>query len=216
MSDIMKLKETTGAGVLECKKALDEVGGDFEKAVALLREKGKASAAKKSASNRIASEGAIGVYDHQGKGNIVVMVEINSETDFAAKSEPFQELLKDVAMQIAATNPLYLCEADVPSAVIENEKEILLKQAVNEGKKPEVAQKMVEGRVSKFYKENCLLNQEFVKDGSKTIKDIVAETIAKIGEKLTIRRFVRYEVGEGLEKKEENFAEEVAKQTQAK
>ena len=213
MSDIMKLKEMTGAGVLDCKKALDESKGNIEKAVAVLREKGKAAAAKKE--TRIAAEGSVGSYIHMG-GKIGVMVEINCETDFAAKSDQFKELVKNVAMHIAAANPLYLDESEVPTAELEKEKEILKKQAENEKKPAAVIEKMVEGRVKKYYKDICLLHQEFVKDPSKSIKDVVTETVATIGEKITVRRFVRYEMGEGLAKKEENFAEEVAKQVAKK
>lgn len=211
MSDIMKLKNTTGAGILDCKKALDECKGDFEKAVAFLREKGKATAAKKA--DRIAAEGAVGSYIHMG-GKIGVMVEVNCETDFAAKSDQFQELVKNIAMHIAAANPRYVNETEVPMGELEAEKAILKKQALNEGKPVAVVEKMVDGRVKKFYKDVCLVHQEYVKDPSKTINDVVTEAIAKIGEKITIRRFVRYEMGEGLEKREDNFAEEVAKQSE--
>lgn len=211
MSDIMKLKEKTGAGVLDCKKALEETKGNFDKAIELLREKGKASAAKKA--DRIAAEGVVASYIHLG-GKIGVLLEVNCETDFAAKSEKFNELVKNIAMHIAAANPLYVDETSVPAAELEKEKEILAKQAQtqNAGKPAAVIEKMVEGRIKKYLKEICLVEQEFVKDPSKTIKDVVVDAIATIGEKITIRRFVRYEMGEGLQKKEENFAEEVAKQ----
>jgi len=210
MSDIMKLKEATGAGVLDCKKALDETKGDYEKAVALLREKGKAKALKKGSSDRIACEGMVGSYIHMG-GKIGVLVEINCETDFAQKSEHFNQLVKDVAMHIAAANPKYVTADEVPASVLEKEKEILKKQAMEEGKPAAIAEKMVEGRVKKYYQDYCLMDQPFVKDGSKTIKDIVNETIAFVGEKITIRRFVRYEMGEGIEKPKEDFAAEVSK-----
>ncbi len=210
MSDIMKLKEATGAGVLDCKKALDETKGDYEKAVALLREKGKAKALKKGSSDRIACEGMVGSYIHMG-GKIGVLVEINCETDFAQKSEHFNQLVKDVAMHIAAANPKYVTASEVPASVLEKEKEILKKQAMEEGKPAAIAEKMVEGRVKKYYQDYCLMDQPFVKDGSKTIKDIVNETIAFVGEKITIRRFVRFEMGEGIEKPKEDFAAEVSK-----
>lgn len=213
MSDIMKLKNTTGAGVLDCKKALEEAKGDFDKAAAILREKGKASAAKKA--DRIAAEGIVASYIHMG-GKIGVLVEVNCETDFAAKSDQFTTLVKDVAMHIAASNPQYVDETEVPTGELEKEKEFLKKQAAKEGKPANVVEKMVEGRVKKYYQDICLLHQQFVKDPSKTIKEIVTEAIATIGEKITIRRFVRYEMGEGLAKREENFAEEVAKQTAKK
>ena len=210
MSDIMKLKEATGAGVLDCKKALDETKGDYEKAVALLREKGKAKALKKGSSDRVACEGVVGSYIHMG-GKIGVLVEINCETDFAQKSDQFNQLVKDVAMHIAAANPKYVNSSEVPASVIEKEKEILKKQAMEEGKPAAIAEKMVEGRVKKYYQDYCLMDQPFVKDGSKTIKDVVNETIAFVGEKITIRRFVRFEMGEGIEKPKEDFAAEVSK-----
>jgi len=210
----MKLKAVTGAGLMDCKAALAEVKEDFDKAVALLREKGKAIAAKKEGSDRINSEGAVFTYNHMG-GKIAVMVEVNCETDFAAKSDQFQELGKNIAMHIAAASPTYLDETQVPTAELDAEKEILKKQAIAEGKPAAVVEKMVEGRVKKYYGDICLVHQAFVKDPAKTIKDVVGEAIATIGEKITIRRFVRYQMGEGLEKKEENFAEEVAKQQAA-
>ena len=209
MSDIMKLKDMTGAGVLDCKKALEEVKGDLEKAATLLRERGKAAAAKKE--SRIAAEGVVASYIHMG-GKIGVLLEVNCETDFAAKSDKFQQLVKDIAMHIAASNPQYLDETAVPTAELDKEKEILRKQAANEKKPAAVIEKMVEGRVKKYYADICLVHQAFVKDPSKTIKDIVVDAIATIGEKITIRRFVRYEMGEGLAKRDDNFAEEVTKQ----
>lgn len=215
MSDIMKLKEATGAGVLDCKKALDETKGDYEKAVALLREKGKAKALKKGNSDRIAAEGVVGSYIHMG-GKIGVLVEINCETDFAQKSDQFNQLVKDVAMHIAAANPKYVNSSEVPAAVLDHEKEILKKQAMEEGKPAAIAEKMMEGRIKKYYQDYCLMDQPFVKDGSKTITDVVNETIAFVGEKITIRRFVRYEMGEGIEKPKEDFAAEVSKTIQSK
>jgi len=210
MQDIMKLKNTTGAGIGDCKKALEECKGDFDNAVAYLREKGKAAAAKKA--DRIAAEGACFSYVHLG-GKIAVLLEINCETDFAAKAEQFQELGKNVAMHIAASNPLYLDESQVPTAELEREKEILRAKAANDKKPAAVIEKMLEGQVKKYYGDICLVHQPYVKDSSKTIKDVVTETVAAIGEKISIRRFIRYEMGEGLEKKSENFADEVAKIT---
>ena len=207
MSDIMKLKNTTGAGIKDCKEALDECKGDFEKAVAFLREKGKATASKKA--DRIAAEGSVGLYSHFGK--IGVMVEVNCETDFAAKSEQFQDLVKNIAMQIAASNPLYVDESQVPTAELEAEKEILRNKARAEKKPDAIIEKMLEGQVKKYYGDVCLVHQSYVKDPSKTIKDVVIEATAAIGEKISIRRFVRYEVGEGIEKKADDFAAEVAK-----
>ena len=200
----------TGAGMMDCKKALVETNGNIEEAVKYLREKGIAKAAKKM--DRIASEGIIASYIHGGR--IGVIVEINSETDFVAKNTEFQEFGKDIAMQVAAANPLYVRIEDVPADAIEKEKEILRNQALNEGKPAQIVDKMVEGRIAKYYKEVCLLEQPFIKDPDKTIDQLLKEKIAVIGENLSIRRFSRFEVGEGLEKKQENFAEEVAKQLQ--
>jgi len=213
MSDIMKLKNATGAGIMDCKEALKAAKDNFEKAVEILREKGKASAAKKA--DRIAAEGVVASYIHMG-GKIGVLLEVNCETDFAAKSDQFTTLVKDISMHIAASNPQYLDEAAVPAAVLEKEKDFLAKQSAKEGKPAGVIGKMVEGRIKKYLAEICLVHQPFVKDPSKTIQDIVTEAIATIGEKITIRRFVRYEMGEGLAKREENFAKEVAKQSAKK
>ena len=210
--EIMKLKEVTGAGIKNCKEALEACKGDFEKAVAFLREKGKASFEKKAAT-REAADGAVGVYSHFGK--IGVMVEINCETDFAAKTEDFQTLVKDVAMQIAASNPPYVNETEVPTKELDKEREVLRKKAKAEKKPDNIIEKMLEGQVKKYYADVCLVYQPFVKDPSKTIKDVVTEVGAKIGEKISIRRFVRFELGEGIEKKQENFAEEVKKASKA-
>lgn len=205
---VKELREITSAGMLDCKKALVETNGDVEAAVTLLREKGLAKAAKKA--GRLASEGIISSYIHGGR--IGVIVEVNSETDFVAKNAEFQEFARDVAMQVAASNPLYVKREEVPASVIDAEKEILRTQALNEGKPEKIVDRMVEGRIEKYYKQNCLMEQAFIKDPDKTIELLLNEKIAKIGENLSIRRFARFEVGEGLEKKEENFAEEVAKQ----
>lgn len=205
---VKELREKTSAGMMDCKKALMEADGDMEKAVEVLREKGLAKAAKKS--GRIAAEGLVESYIHGGR--IGVLVEVNSETDFVAKNDEFKQFVKDIAMQIAASNPLYIRREEIPEEVIQKEKDILKAQALNEGKPEKIVDKMVEGRIEKYYKEVCLLEQPFIKDPDQTIQDLLNEKIAKIGENIAIRRFVRYEVGEGLEKKEENFAEEVAKQ----
>ena len=205
---IKELRDKTKAGMLDCKKALESADGDLEKAIDALRKKGLASAAKKS--DRTASEGIVTSYIHGDR--IGVLVEINSETDFVSKNEEFQQFAKDVAMQIAAQNPQFVDVDDVPANVVEKEKEILKEQALNEGKPEKIVEKMVEGRIKKFYKEICLMEQPYIKDPDKTIKELLKEKIAKIGENIVIRRFTRYEVGEGIEKKEENFAEEVAKQ----
>lgn len=205
---VKELREKSGVGMLDCKKALAETDGDIEKAIDLLREKGLASAAKKA--GRLASEGIVESYIHGGR--IGVLLEVNSETDFVAKTPEFQEFVKDVAMQIAASAPKYVSREEVPADEIERERQVLIQQAMNEGKPENIAEKMVEGRLNKFFQQICLLEQTFIKDGDKTIEALLNEKISKIGENLKIRRFVRFEVGEGLEKKEENFAEEVAKQ----
>ena len=211
--DVAKLRQQTGVGMMECKKALTEANGDFEKAIVILRERGLKAVDKKQ--SRIASEGLVASYIHMG-GKIGVLVEVNCETDFVAKSDDFQVLVKDIAMHIAAANPKYVSEAEVDPAELESEREILRVQALNEGKPANIVEKMIEGRIKKFYEDVCLLNQPFVKDSSKTIKDILTEATLKIGEKISIRRFVRYELGEGLEKRNDNLAEEVAKQMAGK
>lgn len=207
-SMVKELREMTSAGMLDCKKALEEKDGNMDEAVKLLREKGLAKAAKKS--DRIAAEGIVASYIHGGR--VGVIVEINSETDFVAKNAEFQEFAKDVAMQIAASNPKFVAREEVPTAELEAEQEILRNQALNEGKPANIVDKMVVGRVEKYYKEVCLLEQSFIKNPDITIQDLLNEKMSKIGEKLSIRRFSRFEVGEGIEKKTENFAEEVAKQ----
>lgn len=207
-AQVKELRERTGAGMLDCKNALVETNGDLEKAIVLLREKGLSQAAKKS--GRIAAEGLVDAYIHGGR--IGVLIEVNSETDFVAKTDEFKEFVRDMAMQVAASNPKYVSIEDVPEEEVEKEKEILIHQVVNEGKPEHVASKIVEGRLGKFYEQVCLLEQPFIREPSIKVKDLLNEKIAKIGENIKIRRFVRYEVGEGLEKREENFAEEVAKQ----
>lgn len=207
--DIKTLRARTQAGMMDCKNALEANGGDMDKAAQWLREKGMAAAAKKE--GRIASEGIVECYIHMG-GKIGVMVELNCETDFVAKGEKFKELAHNIAMQIAAFKPLFVSSADVDSETLENERKIYLAQAMNEGKPEAVAQKIVEGRIQKYFKEVCLLDQEYFKEPGQTIRDLINESILAIGEKITIRRFVRYEMGEGLEKRKDNFAEEVAKQ----
>ena len=207
-SDVAKLRAMTGVGMMDCKKALTETNGDMDKAVDYLREKGLAPAAKKA--DRIAAEGVVGSYIHMG-GKIGVLVEVNCETDFVAKSDKFQALVKDIAMQIAAAKPLYVSEAEVPAEELEKEKEILTAQAKNEGKPEAIIAKMVEGRLKKYYADFCLLDQPFVKDSDKTVQQIINEAILSIGEKISVRRFTRYEMGEGLEKRKDNLAEEIAK-----
>lgn len=207
-SDIATLRAQTGAGMMDCKKALTESNGDMEKAQIWLREKGMAAAAKKA--GRIAAEGVVASYIHMG-GKIGVLVEVNCETDFVARSDNFQAFVKDVAMQIAAAKPLYVTRDEVPAEVLEQEKEILKQQALNEGKPANIVERMVEGRIKKYYEDFCLMDQAFVKDPSKTITTLTNEATLQIGEKISIRRFTRYEMGEGLEKRVDNLAEEVAK-----
>lgn len=206
---VRELREMTGAGMMECKKVLEEANGDKEKAAELLRERGVVKAAKKA--GRIAAEGLVESYIH-GDGRIGVLVEVNIETDFAAKNPEFREFVKDVAMQIAAAKPEYVRREEVPADVIEKEMEIMKAQAINEGKPEAVAEKIVAGKIDKYYSEVCLLEQDFVKDPDKTVQQVLTEKISSIGENITIRRFVRFERGEGIQKKEENFAEEVMKQ----
>ena len=212
--DVMDLRDRTGVGMMDCKKALTATDGDMDKAIEYLREKGIATAAKKQ--SRIASEGIVDSYIHLG-GKVGVLVEVNCETDFVARGEQFKNFVHDVALQIAAAKPSYVNKEEVPAAEVEHEKEILKAQALNEDKPKPLAiiEKMVEGRVNKYYKEVCLMEQDFVKDPSKTITQLLNETISSIGEKITIRRFVRYEMGEGLEKKVDNFAEEINAQVAA-
>ncbi len=206
---VKQLRERTGSGMMDCKKALTESDGNIEKAIEYLREKGLAAAAKKA--GRIAAEGLVDSYIH-GNGRIGVLVEVNIETDFAAANEEFKQLVKDIAMQIAAAKPEYVRREEVPTETLEKEMSILKAQARNEGKPEKIIEKMVEGRIEKFYKEICLLEQPWIKDPDKTIQQLVTEKISTIGENISVRRFARFERGEGLEKKEENFAEEVAKQ----
>ncbi len=205
---VMELREMTGVGMMDCKKALMETNGDMDKAVDFLREKGLASAAKKE--GRIAAEGVVDSYIHMG-GKIGVLVEVNCETDFVARTDAFKALVHDIAMQIAAAKPIYVTKDEVPTAELDKEREILRAQAKNEPKpKPDnIIDKMVEGRIEKYYKEVCLMEQTFVKDSDKTISTLIKEQIATIGEKISVRRFVRFEMGEGLQKRQDNFAEEV-------
>ena len=194
---VKELREKTGAGMMDCKKALSETGGDFQKALDYLRQKGLATAAKRA--GRVASEGRVGSYIHAG-GKIGVMVEVNCETDFVAKTDDFQAFAKDIAMHIAASSPSYIRREEVTVEVLAREKEIYRAQA-RDAKKPEkVIDKIVEGKLEKFYGETCLLEQPFVKDPDLTIQDLLNGLIGKLGEKIEIRRFTRYQVGEGIAK----------------
>ncbi|MBA3818030.1 MAG: translation elongation factor Ts [Deltaproteobacteria bacterium] len=206
---IKDLRERTGAGMSDCKKALVEVDGDMDKAIDYLRTKGLAKAAKKA--GREATEGSVVSYIHGG-GRIGVLVEINCETDFVARNEDFQAFSREVALQIAAMNPQFVRKDEVSADVIEKERAVLLAKAKESGKPDQVVQKMVDGQITKWMKEICLLDQPFVKDPDKTIEQIQQALVAKIGENIKVRRFVRFELGEGLEKKKGDFAAEVAAQ----
>jgi elongation factor Ts len=208
---VKTLREKTGAGMLECKNALTEANGSEEQAIEILRKRGLASASKKA--GRIAAEGAVGSYIHMG-GKVGVLVEVNCETDFVARTDEFQQLVKDIAMHIAASEPRYVAREEVPSDVLDKEREIAREQAKNDpknAKKPDaVIDKIVEGRLNKFYEETVLLDQPFVKDPAKTVNDLLNEKIAATGERITVRRFTRYKMGEGLQKRGDDFASEVA------
>ena len=190
---VKELREATGAGVLECRKALQQTGGDFDKAVAILREKGLAAAAKKA--GRAAHDGVVELYSHGG-GRVGVMVEVNCETDFVARTEQFRTFAHDLALHIAASSPRYLDVTDVPAEVLESERSIARNRALAEGKPEKILDKIVEGRVEKFYQEACLLRQPFVKDESVTIADLLKTNISAIGENIIIRRFARWQLGE--------------------
>ncbi|HWW77200.1 MAG TPA: translation elongation factor Ts [Pyrinomonadaceae bacterium] len=208
---VKALREKTGAGMMECKKALQEADGNEEQAVEILRKRGMATAGKKA--GRVAAEGAVGSYIHMG-GKVGVLVEVNCETDFVARTEEFQSLVKDIAMHIAAAEPRYVTREEVPADILDKEREITRAQIANDPKnanKPEqVVEKIVEGRLNKFYEEAVLVDQPFVKDPAKTINELLTEKIAKTGERITVRRFTRYKMGEGLAKREDDFASEVA------
>jgi elongation factor Ts len=210
-SAVKSLREKSGAGMVDCKNALVETGGDEAAAMELLRKKGMATAGKKA--GRVTAEGVVGSYIHMG-GKVGVMVEINCESDFVARGEEFQQLVKDVAMHIAAADPRYVNRDEVPSETLDKEREILMDQLKNDpknaGKPEDVLGKIIDGRLNKFYEESVLIDQPFVKDPSKTIGELVAEKIASIKENITIRRFTRYKMGEGIEKKADDFAAEVA------
>jgi len=208
-SDIAKLRAQTGAGMLDCKKALEETNGDFDKATDYLREKGITKAAKRA--GKIATEGMVASYIHGG-GKVGVLVEVNSETDFVAKNDMFKSLVNDIAVHIAASAPKYLSSEDVPVAEIEKERSVYRTQLEQENKPAEMIEKIVDGKIKKYYSEVCLLDQPFVKDEDKTIGQLLIEKTGEIGERISVRRFTRYELGEGMEKKEHNLAAEVAEQ----
>lgn len=201
------LRIATGAGLMDCKKALIEANGSVEEATTILRKKGAASAAKKA--DRATKEGLVESYIHVG-GKVGVLIEVNCETDFVAVTDDFKTFCNDVAMQIAAMNPLVVSREDVDPALVATEREIYREKALAEGKPEKIVDRIVDGQLNKFYGERCLLEQKFVKEDKKTIEQLLKELVAKVGENVKIRRFTRYELGEGLEKKSENFAEEVA------
>jgi len=203
---VKELRQTTGAGMMDCKKALVKTEGKMDEAIDYLRENGLAAAAKKA--GRIASEGVVEAYIHAG-GRVGVMVELNCETDFVAKTDKFKSLARDIAMQIAATNPSCVRREEIAPEVLEHERDILRAQALNEGKPANIIEKMITGRVEKYYKEACLMEQTFIKNPDQTITQLINETISRIGENVSIRRFTRYQLGEGMEKKANDFAAEV-------
>ncbi len=211
---VQRLREKTQAGILACKKALDEAGGNEEKAIEILRKAGEAKFEKSQ--SRIAAEGAVGSYIHMG-GKIGVLVEVNCETDFVARGEDFQRFVKDLAMHICASEPLYVSKEEIPSDIVEKEREIARSQATadpkNANKPANIIDKMIDGRMEKFYTEVALLEQPFVKDQTITVGDLVKQLTAKTGEKISVRRFTRYKMGEGLEKRAEDFAGEIASMT---
>jgi elongation factor Ts len=208
-SQIADLRAQTGAGMMDCKQALTETNGDMVKAAELLRKKGAAKAAKRA--DKVAADGAVVSYIHAG-GKIGVLVEVNCETDFVAKNDGFKALANDVAMHIAAVSPKYISRQDVPAESVEKEKSIYRDQMKNDKKPAEIIEKIVDGKINKYFSEVCLLEQPFVKDEDKTVEQLLSEKSAEIGEKISVRRFVRYELGEGLEKKVSDYAAEVAEQ----
>lgn len=210
---VKDLREKTNAGMLDCKKALEENGGDFEKAIDWLRQKGLSSAAKKA--GRVASEGIVEAYIH-GEGRIGVLLEVNSETDFVARNPGFKEFVKNVALHIAATNPIAVSPEEVSAEVVDRERQVLIAKNREQGKKEEMIPKIVEGQIKKFFSESCLLEQPYIKNPDMTVGTYLKETISKIGENIVIRRFVRFELGEGIAKKTEDFAAEVAAQVNKK
>ncbi len=206
-ADVKTLRELSGAGMMDCKKALSECSGDMEKAKTWLREKGMASAEKRS--GRVAAEGAVYSYIHMG-GKIGVLAEINCETDFVARGDKFQDLCKDICLQICSASPRWIRREEVPADLIEAEKEIFIKQMKDSGKPENILEKIAEGKLGKFFEENCLLEQPFVKEPKTKVEDLIKELSGQVGEKIDVRRFERFQLGEGIEKKEVDFAEEVA------
>jgi len=206
---VKELRERTGAGMMDCKNALNDTKGDLEAAIDALRKKGLAAAAKKA--GRVTAEGTVGSYIHGG-GKLGVLVEVNCETDFVARTDQFQELVRDVAMHIAATDPRFIRREEVTEDVLSRERDIIRERTLAEGKPEKVVDKIVDGRMEKFFAESVLLEQPFVKDPDKTVGELIAERIGKIGENIQVRRFARFKLGEGIEKRSADFAAEVAAQ----
>jgi elongation factor Ts len=196
MAQLKEIRERTGAGVVDCKKALKESDGNIDNAITFLREKGLAAAAKRA--GRVAAQGTVGSYIHGG-GKIGVLVEVNCETDFVARTDEFQQLLKDVAMQVAASNPRYVLRDEVPTDEVEKERAIYRTQTLESGKPENVVDRIVEGRLEKFYSEQCLLEQGFIREPSKTIEQLVKEVVARTGENIVVRRFARFQIGDAAE-----------------
>ena len=210
---VKELREKTGVGIMECKQALNDTGGDMEEAVKLLRKKGLSAAAKKA--GRITAEGAVGSYIQAG-GKIGVLIEVNCETDFVGQNDEFQALVKDLAMHIAAAEPRFVSREEVTEDILKEEREIYREQALASGKPEKVVEKIVDGKMNKFFEESCLLDQPYVKETSTTVGQMIAGMIAKIGENISVRRFVRFRLGEGLEKRQDNLAAEVEEQLKGK
>ncbi|NMB16195.1 MAG: translation elongation factor Ts [Firmicutes bacterium] len=208
-SMVKELRERTGSGMMDCKRALIETEGNIEAAIDYLREQGLSAAAKKA--GRIAAEGIVDSYIHMG-GRIGVLIEVNCETDFVAKTEQFRSFVRDMAMQVAASRPEYVMRDEVPADIISREREVYRAAALHEGKPERIVDKIVDGRLEKFFKDICLLEQPFIKDPDRSVEQVLKETIAQLGENISIRRFTRYEMGEGLTKRQDDFAEEVMSQ----
>jgi len=206
---VKELRERTGSGMMDCKRALIETEGNIESAIDYLREQGLSAAAKKA--GRIAAEGIVDSYIHMG-GRIGVLIEVNCETDFVAKTEQFRSFVRDMAMQVAASRPEYVVRDEVPADIISREREVYRAAALHEGKPERIVDKIVDGRLEKFFKDICLLEQPFIKDPDRSVEQVLKETIAQLGENISIRRFTRYEMGEGLTKRQDDFAEEVMSQ----
>ncbi len=210
---VKELREKTGVGIMECKEALNQSGGDMDEAIKILRKKGLSAAAKKA--GRITAEGVVGSYIHAG-GKIGVLIEVNCETDFVGQTDEFKALVKDLAMHVAAADPRFVSREEVTEQVLADEREIYRDQALASGKPEKVVEKIVDGKMNKYFEVSCLLDQPYVKESSMTVGQLISSTIAKIGENISVRRFVRFKLGEGLEKRQDNLAAEVEAQLQGK